>query len=96
MAYEEEKKVEQQIKELIKKIKYSNFTEEDALGELKKMRAFSYVDQMKLKILELMPFTMWASDEEYRIKLWELNCEKFYKSKKEDSLNRNYLDHFFC
>lgn len=95
MDYKEEKIVEKQLIELIKKIRDPNFAEEDALGELKKIRAFSYVDQMKLKILELMPFTMWASDEKYQIKFWELNCETFYKSKKEDSLNKNYLDHFF-
>lgn len=40
------------------------------LSTLGKMRAFSWEDRMLLQMIEKSPFTFWASDKSYKVRLW--------------------------
>ena len=77
--------------------KYKDFTREDLiqlLVDLEGKRAFTYEDQLKLVILDKSPFTIWASDRNYIIKMWEGQCESMYGRKKEDVLGKDFVDLF--
>lgn len=64
------------------------------LTNLEKKRAFTYEDQLKLTILDRSPFTIWASDRNCIIRMWEGQCESMYGRKKEDVLGRDFVDLF--
>lgn len=78
-------------------MKYENMTREELIEILKSLenqRAFSYEDQMKLKILDKSPFTIWASDRNCIIKLWTRQCEELYGYKKEEALEKDFVNLF--
>lgn len=64
------------------------------IEDLKTKRAFSYEDQIKLAILDRSPFSVWASDRDYRITLWAGQCESMYGYSKEEVLGKSYIDKF--
>jgi PAS domain S-box-containing protein len=64
------------------------------LKELKKQRAFSYEDQMKLAILDESPFTIWASDRDCKITLWEGQCEALYGYSRDFAIGKDYIPLF--
>ncbi len=66
----------------------------DLIIEMRTQRAFTYEDRMKLAILDSLPFTIWASDRDCIIRLWEGQCEPMYGYKKEEVLGKNYVDLF--
>lgn len=77
--------------------KYDNCSKEDLINlllELEKKRAFSYEDQLKLTILDKSPFTIWASDRDCIIRMWEGQCESMYGRKKEDVIGKDFVDLF--
>ena len=76
---------------------FNDMTREELLEyieSLKYKRAFTYEDRMKLTIIDSLPFTVWASDRNCIIRLWEGQCEPMYGYKKEDVLGKNYIDLF--
>ena len=76
---------------------FNDMTREELLEyieSLKSKRAFTYEDRMKLTIIDSLPFTVWASDRNCIIRLWEGQCEPMYGYKKEDVLGKNYIDLF--
>ena len=64
------------------------------LKELQNQRAFSYEDQMKLAILDESPFTLWASDRECKITLWEGQCEALYGYSRDCALGKDFVKLF--
>lgn len=77
--------------------KYDGYTKEELIQlliELEQKRAFSYEDQLKLTILDKSPFTVWASDRNCIIRIWEGQCESMYGRKKEDVLGKDFVDLF--
>lgn len=50
---------------------------EKLISELKENQ-LSREDKLKLAIFERAPFTIWACDKEYRIRLWTGKCEQIY------------------
>ena len=48
------------------------------INEMKKKRAFTYEDQLKLSFIDSSPFTLWASDRNCKIKFWSGKCESLY------------------
>lgn len=76
---------------------YQNMTKDeliDYINEMKKKRAFTYEDQMKLTFLDSAPFTIWASDRNCIIKFWAGQCENLYGYKKEDVIGKDFVDLF--
>lgn len=64
------------------------------IHKMKSQRAFTYEDQLKLTILDKSPFTIWASDRNCIIHLWEGQCESMYGRKKEDVIGKDFVDLF--
>lgn len=64
------------------------------LEYLMTQRAFSYEDRMKLAILDESPFTIWASDRNCKIRLWEGKCEALYGYSKTQAIGKDYVDLF--
>ncbi len=64
------------------------------LRELELKRAYTYEDRMKLTILDNLPFTVWASDRDCVIRLWEGQCEAMYGYRKSETLGKNYVELF--
>jgi PAS domain S-box-containing protein len=64
------------------------------LMELENQRAFTYEDQMKLAILDKSPFTIWASDRDCKITLWEGQCEALYGYSRELAIGQDYISLF--
>ena len=93
MNYEGDSIVEKQLKDLIEKIQ-KGMNGEEALESLKAMRAFSYVDQIKLKILDQAPFTIWASDIDCKVTFWEGLCEHYYHFTKQDVMGSDFVTKF--
>ncbi len=76
---------------------YDKLSREELLSiltNLENKRAFTYEDQLKLTILDKSPFTMWASDRNCIIRMWEGQCESMYGRKKEDVIGRDFVDLF--
>lgn len=76
---------------------YENMTKEELVSyieHIKEQRAFSYEDQIKLAILDKSPFTIWASDRECKIRLWDGQCESMYGRSKEEVLGKDFVDLF--
>jgi PAS domain S-box-containing protein len=76
---------------------YKRMTKEELIGmlqELESQRAFTYEDQMKLAILDESPFTLWASDRDCRIRLWEGKCEALYGYSRDFAIGRDYVSLF--
>lgn len=72
-------------------------TKDELISFIKKMqsqRAFTYEDRMKLTILDSLPFTIWASDRDCIVRLWEGQCKSMYGYRKEEVLGKNYVDLF--
>lgn len=61
---------------------------------LKKCRAVTREDRLKLQILDQLDFTIWACDDNFKIKLWDGACEKVYGKSREEALEKNYLETF--
>lgn len=79
------------------KLKYENMTKEELIEHIKifeSQRAYTYEDQMKLAILDKSPFTIWASDRNCIIKLWEGKCEALYGYSKKQAIGKDYVDLF--
>lgn len=77
--------------------KYDGYSKEELIQlllELEQKRAFSYEDQLKLTILDKSPFTIWASDRDCIIRMWEGQCESMYGRKKEDVIGKDFVDLF--
>ncbi len=73
---------------------YENMTKEELIAilkELENQRAFTYEDQMKLAILDKSPFTIWASDRNCKITLWEGQCEALYGYSREFAIGQDYV-----
>ena len=66
----------------------------DYIEEVKKKRAFSHEDQMKLTFLDSAPFTIWASDRDCIIKFWAGECERLYGYKEADVIGKDFVDLF--
>lgn len=66
----------------------------DYINEMRTKRAFTYEDRIKLAILDSLPFTIWASDRDCIVRLWEGQCEPMYGYKKEEILGKNYINIF--
>lgn len=64
------------------------------LKEFENQRAFTYEDQMKLAILDESPFTIWASDRNCKITLWEGQCEALYGYSREFAIGQDYVTLF--
>ena len=64
------------------------------LTEFENQRAFTFEDQMKLAILNKSPFTIWASDRDYKITLWEGQCEALYGYSREFAIGKDYVSLF--
>lgn len=76
---------------------YDKWTKEELITyieNLEKKRAFSHVDQLKLLILDRSPFTIWASDRNCIIRMWEGQCESMYGRKKEEVIGQDFVDLF--
>lgn len=79
------------------KIDYDKMTKEELIKEinkLKKEKSISREDRLKLKILERIPFTMWACNRKFEIVLWTCGSACIYKYNKKDVIGKNYLDLF--
>ena len=57
------------------------------LSTLSRMRAFSWKDRMLLQMIEKSPFTYWASDKAYKVRLWEGKSGTVYA---RDMLEREF------
>lgn len=66
----------------------------ERLKELERQRAFTYEDRMKLAILDESPFTIWASDRNCTITLWEGRCETLYGYSRDYAIGKDYVDLF--
>ncbi len=64
------------------------------IKELKQKRELTYEEKMKLTILDKSPFSIWASDRNCTIKLWEGKCESMYGYSKLEVLGKDYVDLF--
>jgi len=64
------------------------------LMNFKEKRAFTYEDQMKLRIIDASPFTIWTSDRNCIIKYWGETCERLYGYKKTAVEGRDYIPLF--
>jgi len=64
------------------------------IEQLKEQRAFSYEDRMKLRIIDEAPFTLWACDRNFLIRLWECQAPAMYGIKKDEALGKEYLTLF--
>jgi PAS domain S-box-containing protein len=64
------------------------------IREIEKKRAFSYEDQMKLIILDNSAFTVWASDRDCNILLWEGQCEAKYGYAKQEVIGKDFVELF--
>lgn len=53
-------------------------------------------DRLILGIVKEMPFSIWACDINFKIKLWSGKCKEFYGYSKEQVLGKNYLDIFIA
>lgn len=76
---------------------YRKMSREELISQLeylKTQRAFSYEDRMKLAILDESPFTIWASDRNCKIRLWEGKCEALYGYSKTQAIGKDYVDLF--
>jgi PAS domain S-box-containing protein len=76
---------------------YDNMSKEELIAKLKeleKQRAFTYEDQMKLTILDESPFTIWASDRDCKITLWEGRCEALYGYTRDYAIGKDYISLF--
>ena len=76
---------------------FENMTKEELIAKLKELenqRAFTYEDQMKLDILDKSPFTIWASDRDCKITLWEGQCEALYGYSREFAIGQDYISLF--
>ena len=76
---------------------YDHLSKEDLIElyeEIKKKRAYTYEDQLKLTILDDAPFTMWTSDRNCIIKFGSGQCETLYGFKKNDALGKDFVDLF--
>ena len=85
MAYKE-------LKDYLKQLMCKEITEEQFLKTLQEMRALTYEDRMKLRIIDRLPFTVWAANEQYIVKYWAGKCSEYYGwSKNEAEGKLNYL-----
>jgi PAS domain S-box-containing protein len=66
----------------------------EKLRELEEQRAFTYEDRMKLVILDESPFTIWASDRDCKITIWEGQCEALYGYSRDHALGKDYIPLF--
>lgn len=76
---------------------FENMTKEELVGRLKELerqRAFTYEDRLKLAILDESPFTIWASDRNCAITLWEGRCETLYGYSRDYAIGKDYVDLF--
>ena len=76
---------------------YSKMTKEELIEEinkLKKEKSSCRVDMLKLKILEQIPFTMWACDRDFKIILWTCDTERVYGHNEMEAIGKNYLELF--
>lgn len=76
---------------------YKHMTKEeliDYIEDIKKKRAFSREDQMKLTFLDSAPFTIWASDRDCIIKFWAGQCESLYGYKEADVIGKDFVNLF--
>lgn|GEM_PF-6086272 len=64
------------------------------IEKMKSQRAFTYEDRMKLAILDESPFTVWASDKDCKIRLWEGQSEALYGYTKAEVMGKDYVDLF--
>lgn len=76
---------------------YQNWSINDLIEYIKRLkqkRELTYEERMKLIILDKSPFTIWASDRNCTIKLWEGKCESMYGYSKLEVLGKDYVDLF--
>lgn len=76
---------------------YQNWSTNELIEYIKKLkqkRELTYEERMKLTIIDKSPFTIWASDRNCTIKLWEGKCESMYGYSKSEVLGKDYVDLF--
>lgn len=77
--------------------KYEEYSKEELIQlllEFEEKRAFSYEDQLKLTIIDKSPFTIWTSDRNCIIHMWEGQCESMYGRKKEEVIGKDFVNLF--
>jgi len=78
-------------------VDFESMTKKELIQYINKLinqRAFSYDDRMKLLIIDKAPFTLWACDKDFKIRLWACQCENMYGYSKEEAIGNNYLSMF--
>lgn len=81
---------EKSKEELIEEIK----TLRNELALLRKSRALTREDRLKLSILDRSPFTIWACDKDFNIQLWAGACGRNYGYSADEAIGKNYLELF--
>lgn len=61
---------------------------------IKKRRAFTYEDQMKLVILDSSRFTVWCSDRNCIIRFWSGQCQSLYGYTAEEAIGQDFVNLF--
>lgn len=72
-------------------------TKEELIEEINKLikeKSSCRVDMLKLKILDQIPFTMWACDRDFKIILWTCDTERIYGHNEMEAIGKNYLELF--
>lgn len=64
------------------------------IEEAKKRRAFTKEDQIKLRIIDELPCSMWASNRDCIITFWSDNAAALYGFSKEEAEGHDYVDMF--
>jgi len=81
------------LKRANEKLKKENAKLKEKIHSLEQ-KSISSEDELILKIMKLMPFSIWACDRNFIIKLWSGRCETFYGYNKEEAVGKNYLELF--
>ena len=64
------------------------------LVDLEKKNDLSYEQLMILLVINSLPFTVWASDRNFRIRFWNKTCENLYGYSKEEAIGKNFVSLF--
>jgi len=76
---------------------YENMSKEELIAyliDVERKRAFSYEDQIKLAAIDSSPFTLWASNRDCIIRIWEGKCESLYGYSREYAIGKDFVDLF--
>lgn len=83
-----------QLLKLYDDVQSGSITKDDFLSDLRKIRAFSKEDRLKLQIIDASPFTIWACGIDNKIRLWEHRCQELYGYTYEEAINKSFIELF--